>query len=56
MKMRLKIYREKKNIISKKPCWVLIDYTNGYLYTSDYFFGLIFNVVVYWKHDRFLVG
>lgn len=48
------IVKEKPGVISEGPCWVCTS--QGYLYTHDSLFGLLWTVISEWKNDRHLVG
>jgi len=49
------IFREKAGVISEGPIWVFTD-TKGWLYLHESFFGLLWQVLTEWRHDRHLVG
>jgi hypothetical protein len=48
----MKIFKEVAGKISEKPCWCCISVP--YLYTHDYFIGLLWVMITEWKEDKHL--
>lgn len=49
-----KFFLEKPDVISEKPCWVIIH--NGYLYIHENIFGVLYQFVFEHNHDKHIVG
>lgn len=49
------ILREKPEVISPGPCWVIIE-SCCYYYCHDTFFGVLWQCITEWRNDKHLVG
>lgn len=48
------IFKEKPGIISANACWVC--FSGSYMYDSETFFGLLWNIYNEWQEDYNLIG
>ena len=50
----IKIFKEQGGMISNEPIWICFE--SCYMYVSPTLFGLIWQVITEWRHDRHTVG
>lgn len=48
------IYKEKANVISHEPIWIIFQ--SFYMYSSPYFIGVWWQMITEWQNERHIVG